>query len=165
MKAIAAVDGFWGIGKDGKLLVHIPEDMKFFKEMTDGNVVVMGRKTLESLPGGKPLPGRINIVLSSTMEPKEGIIVCKNVDDLLETIRQYNEEVFVIGGGMVYRSLLKYCETAYITRIKKMFVSDTFFPDLESHLDWTLEKAGEQRKWNDLEYRFCTYRNLNVQAF
>ncbi len=162
MNVIAAVDTAWGIGKDGKLLVHIPEDMKFFRNMTEGKIVVMGRKTLESLPGGNPLPNRTNIVLSSTIEERDDIVICRSLKDLLKTTGKYDsKDIFIIGGGTVYRSLLDYCETAYITKVFRSFPSDTFFPDLDLKENWKIEDIGMENDWKGIGYRFCTYRNIS----
>ena len=165
MKMIAACDANWGIGKDNRLLVSIPADMKFFREMTMGRTVVMGRKTLESFPGGKPLKGRKNIVLTSSEGRKaEGLWTVHSVDALLKLLRQdpafAGEEVYCIGGGSVYRLLLPYCDTAYITRIDHVYEADTFFPDLQSDPGWRLAEESEEQIYFDLTYHFQTYRRV-----
>lgn len=165
MKMIAACDANWGIGKDNRLLVSIPADMKFFREMTMGRTVVMGRKTLESFPGGKPLKGRKNIVLTSSEGRKaEGLWTVHSVDALLKLLREdpafAGEEVYCIGGGSVYRLLLPYCDTAYITRIDHVYEADTFFPDLQSDPGWRLAEESEEQIYFDLTYHFQTYRRV-----
>ena len=130
MNIIVAVDKNWAIGKDNKLLVSIPSDMKFFRETTTGKVVVMGRKTLESFPGGQPLKKRTNIVLTSDRNYKvKDAIVVHTVEELLQTLKAYKQEdIYVIGGESVYRQLLPYCDTATIIFIflppKLCFCSD-----------------------------------------
>ena len=165
MKMIAACDANWGIGKDNRLLVSIPADMKFFREMTMGRTVVMGRKTLESFPGGKPLKGRKNIVLTSSEGRKaEGLWTVHSVEALLKLLREdpafAGEEVYCIGGGSVYRLLLPYCDTAYITRIDHVYEADTFFPDLQSDPGWRLAEESEEQIYVDLTYHFQTYRRV-----
>ena len=165
MKMIAACDANWGIGKDNRLLVSIPADMKFFREMTMGRTVVMGRKTLESFPGGKPLKGRKNIVLTSSEGRKaEGLWTVHSVEALLKLLREdpafAGEEVYCIGGGSVYRLLLPYCDTAYITRIDHVYEADTFFPDLQSDPGWRLAEESEEQIYFDLTYHFQTYRRV-----
>ena len=120
MNLIVAVDENWAIGNRNKLLVSIPADMKFFREMTKGNVVVMGRKTMESFPGGQPLKKRTNIVLSrdESYQVKDAVVV-HSLEELLEQLKSFPEEsIYVIGGESIYRMLLPYCKEAYITRIR-----------------------------------------------
>ena len=127
MNMIVAADINCGIGKDGGLLTHLSGDLKYFKEKTLGKVVVMGRKTLESLPGGKPLPGRTNIVLTSNPDfNKEGCIVVRNMDELRSKCSEYPEDmVMIIGGAMLYNALMEECESLFITKIyKASFIKD-----------------------------------------
>lgn len=148
MKLIVNADRNGGIGKNGELLVHIKEDMQRFKELTVGNTVVMGRKTLESLPGGKPLPDRVNVVLTRNCNYRaDGVVICHNIDE----IKTLTGEVFVIGGGEIYAQLLDLCDTAYITLTDIDGNADTFMPKLGD--DWELTKC-EPREG----YRFETYK-------
>ena len=119
MNLIAAADENWGIGKNGGLLAHISGDMKYFRETTKGKIVVMGRKTLESFPGGKPLKNRVNIVLTGNKDfVPEGVVICHSVEETLEKLKEYpKEDVFIIGGGMIYKAFLPWCEKAYITHV------------------------------------------------
>ena len=123
MKMIVAADEKWAIGINGDLLTPLPEDMKFFRETTMNSVVILGRKTLETFPGGNPLKNRINIVISRQENlDKEGIVKVSSVEEAVEESKKYSDkEVFVIGGGTIYRQMLKYCDTAYITKIEKTF--------------------------------------------
>jgi dihydrofolate reductase len=159
MNLIAAVDKNWGIGKSNKLLVSIPEDMKFFREKTTGNVVVMGRKTLESFPGGRPLRDRINIVL--THDPsyqKPGAVVVHSLEEMQQELQQYDSRrVYVIGGESLYRQLLDSCDVAYITRINYAYNADAHFPDLDQEPDWSLAEESEEQTYFDLEYVFTRY--------
>lgn len=160
MNCIAAVDENWAIGRDGELLVSIPADMKFFREMTLGRTVIMGRKTLESFPGKKPLKGRRNIVLSQNPDfTVQGADVVRSVEEAVNAVSETPaEDVFVIGGGSVYSALLPFCDIAYITKIRHSYSADTTFPDLDSDPEWELAEEGEEQFHLGLGYRFCTYR-------
>ena len=128
--------------------------MVYFKKITTNKVVVMGRKTLESLPGGKPLKNRTNIVLSS--KPIEGVITCNCVESLLQVLSTYNSsDIFIIGGASIYSQLIKYCDIAYITKINKNFQADTFFPKLNS--EWKELKRSETKEYNGIPYEFIVY--------
>ncbi|MBC8538246.1 dihydrofolate reductase [Christensenellaceae bacterium NSJ-63] len=160
MKAIVAVDQNWGIGKEGKLLAHIPEDLKYFKEKTLGHVVVMGRRTLCSLPGGKPLPGRDTVVLSRDEGfAPQGVTVVHSARELRELLREKHpgREVFLCGGGEVYREFLPECREVLVTKIGREFAADTFFPDLDAQSGWEREE-GELRFHGEIPFRFCAYR-------
>lgn len=143
MIAIVAADNNWGIGCKGNLLKRIPEDMKRFKELTTNNVIIIGRKTLESFPNGKPLPNRINIVLTRNEDYKvENAIVVHNLEqlnDMLFNLKLKDEKIFVCGGGEIYRQLLPFCEEVYVTRIDDTYNNaDTFFPTIDVYPDWRL---------------------------
>ena len=158
MKIIVAADKNWGIGNKGKLLVSIPQDMKFFRATTTGHTVVMGRKTLESLPGGRPLPDRRNIVLTKNPDFKcDGVTIVHSIDELMAVVGAESEEVFVIGGGAVYKELLPYCDTAFVTRLDYSYEADTYFPDLDSDDEWELTSEGEEETYYDLIYYFNVY--------
>ena len=157
--AIVAADRNWGIGKDDALLAHLPEDMRFFREHTTGHPVIMGRKTLESCPGGRPLKNRKNIVITrNPFYEVEGAVVVRTVDAAIEQAGV--EDAFVIGGGSVYRQLIDYCDLAYVTKIDAEFEADTYFPNLDEDPRWELAEEGEPREHNGLTYRFTTYRAL-----
>lgn len=162
MNIIVAVDKKWAIGKNNRLLVSIPQDMKYFRETTRGKVVVMGRRTLESFPEGKPLKGRTNIVLTRNEQfQKEGTTVVHSVDELLAEVKQYApEDVFVIGGEAVYRELLPYCDKAYVTRIDKEYDADTHFPDLDQDKEWRMTKETDEQTYFDLLYIFTIYERV-----
>ena len=132
MNLIVAVDSNWGIGKDNKLLVSIPADMKFFRTTTSGKVVIMGRKTLESFPNGLPLKNRVNIVITGNKDykVKDGVVV-HSVEEALQEAGKYpSEDVYVIGGDSIYRQMLPYCSKAHVTKIDFAYQADTFFPNL-----------------------------------
>ena len=159
MNLIAAVDKNWAIGLKNKLLVSIPADMKFFRETTSGKVVVMGRKTLESFPGKKPLKNRTNIVLTKNPSYQaEGAIVVHNEDKLREELKKYDsEDIFVIGGESIYRQLLDECDKAYITKIEYAYTADAYFPNLDEKEEWKITAESEEHTCFDLEYFFLTY--------
>jgi len=159
MNIIVAVDQNWGIGKENRLLVSIPTDMKFFREETTGKVVVMGRKTLESFPNGLPLKGRTNIVLTRdrNYHVKDAVIV-HSIEAVLEQLKSYDsEDVYVIGGESIYREMLPYCDTAHVTKIEFAYEADTYFPNLNELPEWEETAASEERTYFDLEYRFVRY--------
>lgn len=160
MNIIVAVDKNWAIGKDNKLLVSIPADMKFFRETTTNKVVVMGRKTLESFPGGQPLKKRTNIVLTSNKHYHvEGGTVVHNIEELLEELKKYNsEDIYVIGGDSVYRQMLPYCDTAHITKIDHAYEADSYFPNLDEMPEWKIVADSEEQTYFDLEYHFLLYK-------
>lgn len=159
MNIIAAVDNNWGIGKDGRLLVSIPEDMKLFISETLNKVVIMGRKTLESFPGGKPLKNRLNIVLTSDRTLKvPDAIVCNSVEEVLEKISAYNTgDVYVVGGESIYRQFMPYCNTALITKIDYHYDADKYLPDLDADEAWRMTETSEEQTYYDIEYYFTKY--------
>ena len=160
MNIIVAADKNWGIGKDNKLLVSIPADMKFFRETTTGNVVVMGRKTLESFPGGLPLKRRTNIVLTKDVnyQVKDAVLV-HSVEELLEELKKYDSEnVYVIGGDSVYRQLLPYCDIAHVTKIDYAYEADSYFPNLDEDPQWEVTASSEEQTYFDLEYTCVKYQ-------
>lgn len=161
MNIIVAADKNWAIGKDNKLLVSIPADMKFFREMTKGNIVVMGRKTLESFPQGQPLQKRVNIVISGNLEYQvKGAVVVHSVEEAVEECQKYEGEVYVIGGESIYRAMLPYCDTALVTKIDHAYAADTYFPDLDKDPEWRLTGETEEQTYFDLEYVFAKYERI-----
>lgn len=162
MNLIVAVDKNWGIGKNNKLLTSIPADMKFFVSKTTGNVVVMGRKTLESFPNKKPLKNRVNIVLTRNPDYKvEGAIVVRSDEELQAELAKYDsEKIFVIGGESIYKKMLNMCDVAYVTKMDYAYDADAHFPNLDEIDNWELAEAGEEETYFDLEYAFCTYRRV-----
>ena len=161
MVAIVAVERDWGIGMNGQLLLRNPADMKRFRERTLGHPVILGRKTLESFPGGKPLPGRDNLVLSRTMEDTpEGVKLFRDVESLLKAAPA---DSFVIGGGEVYRQLLPYCHEAQVTYVDVPIEADTFFPNLEEDFEWIqVESEGPYETPTGEPFWFRTYRRREV---
>lgn len=161
MKLIAAVDKNWGIGKKGKLLVSIPEDMKYFRDTTKDHIVVMGRKTLESFPNGKPLSDRINIVLTANLAYQvKGATVVHTLDGLEQELTKYDtDEIFILGGEKIYRQLYQKCDTAYITKIDYAYEADAYFPNLDKDDEWEFIGESDEQTYFNLTYTFCTYQH------
>lgn len=161
MNLIVAVDKNWAIGQDNKLLVSIPADMKFFRETTKGNIVVMGRKTLESFPQGQPLQNRVNIVISRNKDYKvKGAVVVHSIEEAIEEAKKYEGDVYVIGGESIYRAMLPYCQTALVTKIDHAYTADTYFPNLDEDPEWELTGETEEQTYFDLEYVFRRYERI-----
>ncbi len=161
MKLIVNVDNEWNIGNDGDLVFPIREDMKFFRATTSGKVVVMGRKTLDSFPGGNPLKNRVNIVLTRDKAFKrEGAVIVNSIDEALETVKAYDtDNVYVIGGAEIYKMLLDYCDTAVVTHVDAVAPkADKKFPDLSAHPEWELSKKSEEKEENGIRFTFCEYK-------
>lgn len=165
MNIIVAVDRHWGIGKNGNLLVSIPEDQRLFREETLGKVVVMGRKTLESLPGGKPLYGRTTMVLSRDPEYRvKGAQCFCDAGAVLEALSSVpTEDVFVAGGGEIYRLFLPHCDTAHVTYIDYAYEADVHFPDLDKDPGWVMDLETEEATYFDLCYSFRRYVRRSVR--
>jgi dihydrofolate reductase len=164
MNLIVSVDKNWGIGKDNELLFHIPADMAFFKEKTIGNVVVMGKNTLMSLPESNPLPKRENIILSKTLT-RTDCTICNSIEQLFSIIKSnLNDNIYVIGGAEVYKLLLPYCDTAYVTKVDVNGNATCFFPDLDKQSNWTLKYQGDKQRSNGYVFELCEYKNRSVKV-
>lgn len=160
MNLIVAVDRNWAIGNKGQLLVNIPEDQRLFRGETLGKVIVMGRKTLESFPGGQPLYGRTNIVLTHDKTYKvKGAIVCHSVSEVLSILEDYeDEDIFIIGGQSIYEQFLPYCDTAHVTWVDYEYEADTYFPDLGSLDEWILTRESDEKTYFSICYEFRMYQ-------
>ncbi len=159
MKAIFHADKNWGIGRNNDLMFSIPKDMKFFRETTLGKVVVMGWNTLCSFPNGQPLKNRTNIVLCPD-EISGNFVHVHNLDELFEELKKYApDDVFVIGGATVYRTLIPYCSEVLVTKVDADGGADTFVPDLDADPDFELVAKSEPVEDNGHILTFCTYRN------
>ena len=167
MNLIVAVDQNWAIGRQGQLLYHISADLKHFRELTTGHCVVYGRKTLETFPGGKPLPNRDNVVLTRNPHFEVDALVAHDIDELQRIVANYpSNEVDIIGGAGIYAQLLPYCDTAYVTKIADEAAdADAYFPNLDDNPDWELVDEGPVQQSGDYSFRFCTYRNRQPLAF
>ncbi len=163
MNFIVAVDENWNIGKDNDLLIKIPEDMSRFREITLGKAVVMGRKTLESFPGGKPLKNRKNIVITRNPDFKcENADIFYSVEEFLSNKSDYTEDIYVIGGGTIYNQLMNYCKYAYITKIYTVFDADTKINSLDDSPNWEIIERSELKEWNGIRFQYLTYENADI---
>lgn len=159
MNLIVAVDENWAIGCRGDLLVRIPADHKMFRQETIGKVVVLGRKTMDTFPGGQPLKNRTNIVLSRNphYEQKDALVV-HSVQELLEKLKEYDtQDVYIIGGSSVYEQLLPYCDTAHVTKIDHAYEADSWFPNLDKDPEWEVTADSDEQYYFDLTYHFLRY--------
>lgn len=163
MKAIFHADKNWGIGKNNALMFSLPKDMKFFRETTAGKVVVMGRNTLCSFPGGKPLKNRMNIVLSPE-DINEDVVTVHNLEELFAEVGKYpQDDVFIIGGASVYRALLPYCTEALVTKVDADGGADVFAPDLDADENFELISESMPEEDNGYVIKFCVYRNKKIR--
>lgn len=178
MIAIANVSKNWAIGKQGKLLCTIPEDMKRFRNITMGNVVVMGNSTLKSLPGKLPLEGRFNIVLigkddkyavesvNGAHEKKIPMVFAHSVEQTLDFVSGFeDDDVFVVGGASIYKQFLPYCSECWITENSVDDPdADAFFPNLDEDEEWIVKSRTTAEHYGDIEYRFVEYERRNVNG-
>lgn len=161
MNMICAVDEKWGIGRDGDLLIRIPEDMKYFRDKTMGKTIIMGRKTLESLPHGKPLAGRNNIVLTSNKKFHcEGAIIVHDETEMRGAIQSLGEPCLLIGGASIYNSFYSLCEEIYITKIHADLGADTFIKDISRAPDFILCDESVELEYNNIKYTHQVYRHV-----
>ncbi len=158
MNLIVSADENWAIGSNNQLLVRIPDDMRFFREMTQGKVVVMGRKTRESLPNGI-LENRVNVVLTHDRHYKAGnAVVVHSLDELYQQLERYHtDDIYVIGGESIYRQLIDECSTAYVTKIEFAYSADAYAPNLDIMQDWELAAESEEQTYFDIIYYFRKY--------
>lgn len=159
IKAIVHADREWGIGKNNDMMFSLPRDMKFFRETTSGHTVVMGGNTLRSFPNGKPLKNRVNIVLSHG-QVRDDCIIVRSYDELFSELKKReNEEIFVIGGGEIYKALLPYCDEALVTKVDEVGGATVFFPNLDKDDNFEMVYESEPMEDNGHTIRFTTYKN------
>lgn len=160
MKLIAAVSADWGIGINNGLLFNIPSDMKYFREKTTGKTVILGRKNLESFPGGKPLKNRKNIILTRNKDfACEGAVICGSAEELFASGEDLSD-AYVIGGGEIYRMLLPYCDTCYITKVAASVPCDRYMVNLDELAEWKLAEKSFEQEDNGYKITFCTYKRV-----
>ncbi len=159
MKCILSADRNWGIGYENSLLIRIPQDMKRFRQITTGNCIIMGRKTLESFPQSKPLPNRTNIVLTKTPGYKvNGAVIVHSVEEALEEAKKTEKEIYIVGGETVYRQFLPMCDEVLVTRIDHSYEADAHFPDLDSDPEWEMTYESDEETCFDIIFNYCTYK-------
>ena len=165
MNAIVVVDKVWGIGKNNDLLFKLTKDMAFFKEKTMGKVMVMGGNTLLSLPGQKPLKGRTNIVISDVFK-RDDVIMAETLPELLGILKNYNsDDLYVMGGAMLYRTLLPYCDTVYATKVDADGGAQVFYENLDKLDNWSCVYESEPIEDGPYTIRFTTYKNSSPKSF
>ncbi len=165
MKTIVAVDKNWGIGKNNGLLFDLKKDMEYFREKTLDKVIVMGSNTLLSFPGGKPLKRRTNIVLFPGGQ-RDDCIVAQSLEQLSEILKDFDtDEVFIVGGAMFYKTMLPYCDTAYITKVDADGEAAVFFENLDELDGWQCVEQSPKVEDNGADISFCVYKNKNVKEF
>ena len=161
MELIVAVYADWGIGKDGTQPVALRADRKFFRETTRGAMVIVGRKTVDDFPGGKPLPNRENVVISRTVTEMPGFTVCRSVEEAVQYAKNA-PRAMVIGGGRIYEEMLPYCDQAYITKLGCTVECDTYFPNLDEHPDWAASTLLEQGEEDGIPYEMWLYTKVKA---
>ncbi len=166
LRAILNCDKNYGIGKKNGLLFSLPLDMKFFREKTSGHTVAMGRNTLISFPGSKPLKNRTNIVLSQDESNFEGVINVHSMEDFRKEISKQleNDDVYIIGGASIYKQMLPYVDEVYLTKVNEDGKAEVFFVNIDEDSSFKLVSESEPLLDNSHEIRFCTYENLNKAA-
>ena len=157
MELIVAVYDDWGIGCEGTQPIALSADRKFFRETTRGAMVIAGRRTIGDFPGQKPLPGRVNVALTRTMQEIPGFTVCTSPEAAVELAKSA-ERCFVIGGGTVYRQMLPYCDAAYITKVHCTTPCDTYFPNLDEMGDWYMAETLQSGEENGIAYEMLLYK-------
>ena len=156
MDAIVAVYDDWGIGRDGTQPIALSIDRKFFREMTRGAMVIVGRRTIDDFPGKKALPGRVNVALTRSDMEIPGFTVCHSPEEAAELAKTV-EKAMVIGGGSIYRQMLPFCDRAYVTKVHVTPESDTFFPNLDEDANWELAEILQSGEENGIGYEMCLY--------
>lgn len=163
IRAIVHADKEWGIGKGNGMMFSLPKDMKFFRETTMNHVVVMGGNTLRSFPNAKPLKNRVNIVLSRG-QVRDDCVIVRSYEELFKAMKAHEkEEIYVIGGGEVYRELLPYCEEVLVTKVDAVGGAEVFFPNLDENPNFQCVDEGEPVDDNGLTIRFTRYKNLKTR--
>ena len=161
LKAIVHVDKNWGIGKGNDMMFSLPKDMKFFRSTTLNHTVVMGGNTLRSFPNGQPLKNRVNIVLSRG-QVRDDCMIVRSWEELKKELKaREDEEIFVIGGGEIYKELLPYCDEVLVTKVNAVGGAEVFFPNLDENENFICVDEGEDVEDNGYTIRFTRYKNVS----
>lgn len=163
MELIVAVYDDWGIGRDGTQPIALSADRKFFREMTRGAMVIAGRRTVADFPGGKPLPGRVNVAITGSRDEIPGFLVCHSPEEAAELAKNA-EKAMVIGGGSIYRQMLPYCDRAIVTKLQVTPKSDTYFPNLDESPEWELSRILQSGTESGIAYAMCLYTRVSNLA-
>ncbi len=165
MNMIVVVDENWNIGRDGGLLVHLPGDLRYFKEKTSGKTIVIGRKTLESFPGAKPLPGRRNIVLTRQADYRPGNCeTCASREEAMALLGKDTKDVFISGGETVYRQFFQDCDRYFVTKIYASFDADRSFPRLDGREDLGIVWKSDRQEENGVQYQWFLYERKETEG-
>ncbi len=162
MELIVAVYSDWGIGKDGTQPVALSADRKFFRETTRGATVIVGRRTVADFPGQKPLPGRVNVIISRQGTAPDGFTLCNSPEEAAK-LTENHQRVMVIGGGSVYRQMLPMCNKAYVTKLSACPESDTYFPNLDADPNWKLQEILQSGEEDGIGYQMCLYKKIGAE--
>ncbi len=157
MDLIVAVYDDWGIGRDGTQPIALRADRKFFREMTKGAMVIVGRRTIGDFPGQKPLPGRVNVALTRSNAEIPGFTICYSPEEAAELAKSA-QKAMVIGGGSIYRQMMPCCDRAIVTKVHVKPDSDTFLPNLDEHPDWELSEILQSGEEDGIAYEMCVYQ-------
>ena len=163
MKMIVAVDKNWAIGKNGDLLIRIKQDLKRFKEMTTNNVIILGRKTLETFPNKKPLSNRINIILTKNKNYNNiDAIICNDIESaIIESKKFTDKEIFIVGGASIYNAMIDKCDTIFVTKINYEFQNaDTFIENLDNKKNWKISKIEKTIYQDNIAFNYITYKKI-----
>lgn len=165
MNLYVTADNNWGIGNNDNLLIQIPRSQKMFLEETKGKVLVMGRKTLATLPQGMPLAGRTNIILSANSKFQiKGATVVHSMEELWEELKQYSkEDIYVIGGESVFSQLLPYCKVAHVVKLDYEYRANHFFENLDKSPDWKMVADSDEFTYFDIPYEFLKYERITKE--
>ena len=159
MDAIVAVNDDWGIGAEGTQSIVLKADREFFKAMTKGGAIIVGRRTLEDFPGGKPLKERTNIVVTRRDIEIEGAIVVHSTEEAIELASKY-ESCMVVGGASIFMQFFPDLDRVYVTKINAHAESTAFFPNLDRNPAFECEYEGEEQEENGITFKFVTYRRI-----
>lgn len=164
MQAIVCVDKNWGIGRNNGLLFHIPADLEYFKQKTFGKIIVMGGNTLLSLPHSKPLPGRTNIILSDLFY-RDDCLVCPTIEALFTELKKHlSQNVFIVGGAMFYKTMIDFCEYAFVTKVDSICDDATsFFPNLDIASNWEIFETSDVNEDNGYKFKYIIYKNNSIK--